>query len=137
LTLWWIILSFQSFCIIAKISNIQSPTPHLCFIVSRIILKRLESSLSSDNLGWIITSKEGVGLVIDFTWSHTERQYWLWNYAIIEQRPDVVLFSIYNTFLRSKSQYSIRFFTKATTFIERKELEEWAFILFLELVWFL
>ena len=94
----------------------------------------MEALFTAYDLGGVVAAKEGVWLVINITRGHTEGQNRLRDNAVVEERPNVVLFPVDNTLLRGKAKNAIRFLPKTMAFIQRKKLEEGAFVLFLEFV---
>lgn len=51
--------------------------------------------------------------------------------------PDVVFLPIYDAFLRREAEDAVGFLAETVAFIKGQELEEWAFVFFLEFVRFL
>jgi len=85
---------------------------------------------SSDDLGWVISSKESIWGFSHVLGSNTETHLGVSDDAILLQGPQVMQLLLAHIFVWRESQNTIRLFAEALRFVKGQELEKSTFVLF-------
>jgi len=112
----WSVFSWLLHCFTSIVHTLTFKGP--CSKPVLKVLKCLESLSSSNDLSWVIATKESIWCLSHFSWSDTETNHGSIDDLIIFKRPQVMKLLFLHIFMWRKSKNTIRIMAQSLGFIE-------------------